>query len=135
MNFVYIYPYIRLSLEVWLKILIIMLLYVLIVLAVRVASSLETLSNGWDPLDSVQDDYVSIAYPDGGVNPRLVNYVINSTVPSTGRPYTMYVAVLNSGLPSSFTLELPSQGVPTCVNCSENQIHSMHRLLPSYEDV
>ncbi len=119
----------------WLKILIIMLLYVLIVLAVRVASSLETLSNGWDPLDSVQDDYVSIAYPDGGVNPRLVNYVINSTVPSTGRPYTMYVAVLNSGLPSSFTLELPSQGVPTCVNCSENQIHSMHRLLPSYEDV
>ncbi len=86
------------------------MLYVLLVLALRVASSLEPLSNGWDPLDYVQDDYVSIAYPHSGTMPRLFNYVINSTVPSTGRLYTMYVAVLQSGLPSSFTLELPSQG-------------------------
>ncbi len=64
----------------------------------------------WEPVKSLHNDYVFTHYPSGSNKPELVSYVVNTTVVSTGRLYTMYVAVLLSSVLSSFSLELPPQG-------------------------
>jgi len=83
----------------------------LCLLTVASVYSLEPLTSGWGASQQIQDDYVSLLFPKSTDLPQFLNYIINSTVPSTGRNYTMYVGLLRYGLPDSFSFELPPQGL------------------------
>lgn len=77
---------------------------------VRLCTALLSTPGSWEPLKEIHNDYVSVEYPLVSAKPKLFSYAVNDTVASTGRPYTMYVAVLQSDVASSFSLELPYQG-------------------------
>ncbi len=89
---------------------------VLLLLLVKLSTGLLPAAGSWDPVQYIQDDYVSVSYPLNGAKPKLFSYAQNSTVASTGRLYTIYVALLQSDILSSFSLELPHQG--TARTCS-----------------
>ena len=73
--------------------------------------------DGWERREDVKNDFNVVPFPEGDNSPRLVSFVVNSTVPSSGRAYTMYVGLLRNGLPDSFSLELPTGGVSAIVTC------------------
>lgn len=59
----------------------------------------------------VVDDYETASYPGGaGPSTGIVHWSLTSTVPSTGRNYTIHVGSLSSGLPSAFSFQLPVGG-------------------------
>ena len=86
-------------------------------LYLRLVFSLEPLIDGWERREDVKNDFDVVPFPEGDDSPRLVSFVVNSTVPSTGRAYTMYVGLLRNGLPDAFSLELPTGGVSAVRTC------------------
>lgn len=82
----------------------------LLLVFLRPCRGLPTLE--WSPHQGgslLQDDYVTMSYPiDPDVD--IVHWSLNSTVPSTGRNYTIHVGSLTAGLPKSFSFELPDGG-------------------------
>ena len=68
----------------------------------------ELVLPSWDGY-SAQDDYDVLKFqPDRP--PGFSNYSQTGIVNSTGRSYTVHVAVLSKGLPSTFGFELPQGG-------------------------
>lgn len=76
---------------------------------VRLCMGLEAPSD-WKVFLQLQDDYVNLSYSKNGGVPTQFSYIVNSTVPTTGRHFTMYVGVLQNSLPQLFSLELPPEG-------------------------
>lgn len=89
---------------------------------VKLLSIVVWLSTSWgrDPLvldwsrspeALVKDDYDTVNYPEGSETfPRLVQWSLKKTVSSTGRNYTIHIGSLNSGLPDTFSFQLPEGG-------------------------
>ncbi|KAL5457527.1 hypothetical protein EMCRGX_G034797 [Ephydatia muelleri] len=55
------------------------------------------------------DDYETVKFSPNQ-SPGFAYYTVNGSVPSTGRPYTVHVAYLATGLPASFSIQLPTDG-------------------------
>ena len=70
------------------------------------------LIQSWTPFPSDKDDYETVPYPTkGSFTVGYYNFSKTSKVKSTGRSYTAYIAILNEGLPDSFSFELPTGGM------------------------
>lgn len=79
------------------------------VLFPSLCGGLETLEWPWIPDASLEDDYESMGYPQSSGGP-IVQWSLNTSVPSTGRNYTIHVGSLASGLPETFSFEIPNGG-------------------------
>ena len=58
----------------------------------------------------VDEDFDETAYPSAPAAEGLVHWSSSGTVPSTGRNYTVHVGSLHSGLPGTFSFQLPQEG-------------------------
>ena len=62
------------------------------------------------PRVPADDNYENLSYPEGSGAGGIVQWSLNTTVPSTGRNYTIHVGSLSSGLPNAFRFDLPEGG-------------------------
>lgn len=60
------------------------------------------------PETLVEGDYDTVSYPKGSGS--ILQWSLKRTVPSTGRNYTIHIGSLNSGLPDTFSFQLPDGG-------------------------
>ena len=58
----------------------------------------------------LQDDYECVDFPPDSDDKDIVHWSLDATVPSTGRNYTVHVGSLSSGLPKTFSFQLPDGG-------------------------
>lgn len=65
----------------------------------------------WHKLEEfISDDFEVSSYPNAPTGGSLVHWSSPGTVPSSGRNYTVHVGSLFSGLPQSFSFQLPPEG-------------------------
>ena len=59
----------------------------------------------------VEEDFDTVSFPQGsGASAGIVQWSLSKTVPSTGRNYTIHIGSLSSGLPNTFSFQLPDGG-------------------------
>lgn len=92
------------------------LLLLLAAVSVSIVFPRSTHSAGKDPLAlewpwvSVEEDYESFPYPQSPGGGDIVQWSLAASVPSTSRNYTIHVGSLSSGLPNTFSFQLPEGG-------------------------
>ncbi len=70
------------------------------------------------PETSLEDDYETLPFPHHGQGSGdgFVQWSLRRAVPSTGRNYTIHVGSLSSGLPNTFSFQLPEGGQTKNIN-------------------
>lgn len=58
----------------------------------------------------IDDDFENMSFPQASGGQPIAQWSYSSTVPSTGRNYTIHIGSLSSGLPDAFTFQLPKGG-------------------------
>lgn len=78
---------------------------------VAVVDCTQSMVLDWNVATSIAEDYDTVDYSSSRKSPAsLMHWSYSGMVPSTGRNYTVHVGLLQSGLPSAFSFQLPKKG-------------------------